>query len=82
MTFSGEDGSRVLYGFADVVGSCVIVVLGSGFDPCFGFVRGRQQGGEGKVIVSDFRVAYEFGFLCCVCWLSWHACLTGFDPLP
>ena len=41
MTFSGEGRNEILDGFADVVGSCVIVVLGSGF-ACSGWSGGHS----------------------------------------
>jgi hypothetical protein len=31
MMFSGEVGNEILDGFADVIESCAVVVLGSGF---------------------------------------------------
>ena len=41
MTFSGEGRNEILDGFSDIVGSCVIVVLGSGF-ACSGWSGGHS----------------------------------------
>jgi hypothetical protein len=42
MTLSGEGRNEIMDGFADVVWSCVIVVLGSGFT-CSGWSGGHSE---------------------------------------
>ena len=42
MTFSGEGRNEILDGLAGIVGSCVIVVLGSGFT-CSGWSGGHSE---------------------------------------